>query len=117
MMLDVSELIDHADLGETESAPAPAAVASACAVWEFFRGVDHALVSETAAHRYEDPDFSATVIARTRDTLTVEIVGGVARYDHRILYFVDGHGVYEQIARDVRRQRDAIAVRLVLRAI
>jgi hypothetical protein len=111
-MLDASDRTAHADLAE--DAPRPA---GACAVWEFFSGLDHALVSETAAHRYEEPDFSADVVARTRDSLTVDVVGGVARYDHRILYFVEGHGVFEQVARDVRMSRGEIRVRLVLRAI
>jgi hypothetical protein len=91
--------------------------APACAIWEFPRGVDLALVSESAENGYEEPDFVARELARTADTLTFEVVRGVARYDDRILYFVERLGAFELVARDAGWDRGTLRVRLVLRAL
>ncbi len=90
--------------------------AQVCAVWEFFRGVDLALVAETVEHA-SAPDFFGKILASGPDTVTVEVTAGVARYDYRILYFVHGRGAFELVARDVGPERGAIRVRLVLRAL
>jgi len=87
------------------------------AVWEFPRGVDHALVAESAEHGYEEPDFYAIEIASAADAITVEVTRGVARYDDRILYFVDRRGAFELVARDAGWDGASLRVRLVLRAL
>ena len=118
-MLNLSELIEHRAVLEPESSdgvvradgPRP------CAVWEFFAGVDLALVAETVKNRYEESDFLGTPVPSADGTLTLEVIEGVARYDHRILYFVEDRGVFELMRRDVRSHRRAIRVRLVLRAL
>jgi hypothetical protein len=116
-VLNLSELVEHADAAEPEL-PGGALHArrrGAFAVWEFFRGVDLALVSENVQNGYEEPDFFGTIVPSADGTLTVEVTEGVARYDHRILYFVEGRGAFELIRRDVEKSREAIRVRLVLR--
>ncbi len=109
------------DLGEQPSpnsdATPRAGTFEVCAIWEFPRGVDHALVAESADHGYEEPDFFGKVVADADGAVTVEVTGGVARYDDRILYFVGRRGTFELAARDVRWERGAVRVRLALRAL
>lgn len=113
---DLRELTQATTRQAASDAP-DADVPAGCAVWEFPRGVDLALVTESAEHRYEEPDFVGTLVANGDDTLTVDVVRGVARYDDRILYFVDGRGAFELVARDVRWEQGAVRVRLVLRGL
>ncbi len=117
-MLSPGDLRELTPTAARESASGPGADApTGCAVWEFPRGVDLALVTESAEHGYEEPDFFAALVESAGDTLTVDVTRGVARYDDRILYFVHRRGAFELIARDVRWEQGSLRVRLVLRGL
>jgi hypothetical protein len=70
------------------------------AAWAFPRGAELALVAEAALDQAKRPDLRVDVLSTTDDTITVEVVEGVAAEPDELMY-VECHGVYEIARREV----------------
>jgi hypothetical protein len=83
-------------------------------VWTFPRGIDHALAFDVALSAFEPPDLRVTMLSSTADTITVQVVEGVAPYDGDLLFYVGEVGAFEVVRRNVTPGQRGPSVVLVL---
>lgn len=70
------------------------------AVWEFPRTLDVAAMVEIAQDELEQPDLHLQLLSSTGDTVTVQVVDGVAPLDPEAVLYVQGRGPFEIARRE-----------------
>jgi len=82
--------------------------------WLVPRGVDLALLGRASLDAIEPPDLRVKLVAESGHTVLAEVVEGIAPYDAETLLYLERHGAYEVLHRDVFAGGRTPRVRLTL---